>query len=255
MASNYLNSCRSRIDDDVRSEIARIEADCYMRRPKSEPDHSKAWIGGAAAGIAAWILSHVFWVGLAVFVAGGLIISAVMDSNYKSTISALEAEKARRTAQAKADGDTRFAREKSAFQKRTTDARMYYGKRLVNGDKAVSWLLAQFDRKIRDADRRPHIKEVTAPFVYTVSSDEIRTGADRFDFTVELYNHVTEFTNQVGLAQAMAKILQYQALRRYPSDPSDKTHYPARVNISANDNTITLTYVAANGNYQHARSF
>jgi len=259
MKSDYLDRRERSIQNDVTREIGEIKKDILLRQPK-DPIFSDSCKVAATAGFILGIILDfaVGQIGLGIAcAAGGAVLGALYYFMGKGSCSAKRAalakEEARRIAEAEENGRRRFAAEKAQFISDTTEARKQYGANAAkNAKKVINWLVQGFKTKIQTANREPHVRVVTAPFSFTVMENEILAEKMKFDFEKQRINSIKEFVNQVAFAQAMALILQYELQKLFPTDPSDKTGRRSEVTIAANDNHITLTYKAANGNYEHA---
>ena len=265
--SKYLEGRRNEIDNETAFKVRKIESEICRQTPSGPSDPTPYWIGGGIVGILLWIFTGLFFVGSIAFALIGFGAKVMTENMYQDEIRALNLSKRVRTDNAKAEGKRCYQQETRKYQEATLKARKRYGKLLTSGKgyaPMVNWMAAQFDNEIRFADRRPHIREVTAPLYFIVEEDKIRARVHKapveksestqfavFDYTIRGFTHVPNYLDQVGLAQALALILEHVIIRRYPYDPSDRTRYPAKIHFDANDNEITVTYVAANGSYRH----
>ena len=154
--------------------------------------------------------------------------------------------------------------EKLRFQESTKAARIKYGGKTV-AMPIVKWIADQFETSIRKADRRSHLRTIQVPFVFDVDATAIyvkkwifngHSGAygkaEEYNFTIHRFTTLPDFEDRVGFAQAMAKMVQFEIMRRFPRDPVAPTAAKPVVTISSDDTQMILTYEVINPNYQHA---
>ena len=72
----------------------------------------------------------------------------------------------------------------------------------------------------------------------------------KFDFIIECYQVLNDFYDQIGLARALCKKVQYTMQKKYELD---STGTKAKITVSGNDNHMCLEYYASNGEYEFAK--
>ena len=60
------------------------------------------------------------------------------------------------------------------------------------------------------------------------------------------------FEDRVGFSQAIAKLVQFDMMTRFPKDPIAPSHAKPLVIITSDDSLMELRYQVANPNYRHA---
>jgi len=108
---------------------------------------------------------------------------------------------------------------------------------------------------IDSADRRPHITQVNAPFVFKVFANKITWEHGEYDLEIERWCKLESPIAQAALARAIASAAQLDIRMAYPTLFSDTN---VVVNIAygyTKDSAIaTVTYQANNGNYRPPRN-
>lgn len=127
----------------------------------------------------------------------------------------------------------------------------------------VKWLGERFEKEIMSADRRAHNKMIEVVFAFRVDENQVATlkmvgnsnqygNAELFDFNVNRFHNLPDYEDRVGFSQAMAKLVQFDTMRRFPKDPISPCHAKPVVVITSNDALMELRYQVANPNYRHA---
>ena len=260
MASAYLDMRKLAIDQETKKQTEEIRKEILGRLPTApliKTPLVAGMIGGMAFGVFLASTTGLLWLvllGLGAGLAVGWCVHKARKDRFTEAYTALRKEEQERIARAEAEGLRRFEDEKNAFTEATKAARVRFGHNTKVSMQVIRWLVAGFTAEIRAADRKPHIREVSASYAFSVSETGIRAGYSTYDFFTNRYNNLTSFVDQVGFAQAMALIVQHDILLAFPSDPSDNSGRRSSVSIDANDNNMILTYKAANGNYIHAKN-
>ena len=155
-----------------------------------------------------------------------------------------------------------IAQESAAFTATVKAARSKYGGHTA-ARPIVQWLDERFEKAIRNADRRPHVRQIDAVLVFRVEQYQLYTmkwigytqqfGSDEiFDFNINRFRDLPDFADRVGFAQAMAKLVQFDMMSRFPRDPVAGGHVKPVVVITSNDTRMELHYQVANPNYRPA---
>ena len=121
---------------------------------------------------------------------------------------------------------------------------------------AIDWMLGGFHKTIDAAVRSPHIIEINVPFVLNVYTDKITCNLGTFDFEKNRCSNLNSPLQQAALANFVASKLQLMTQAKYQKDSSGTSVNVKRSTAYKNDYaSSTVTYTAANGYYQHARSW
>lgn len=162
--------------------------------------------------------------------------------------------------------DEKYARmltqETNRFNASVKAARTKYGGHTA-AQPIVKWLTARFEKEIVNADRRPHLKNIEVVFAFRVDANQLATlkkvnnanqygNAEIFDFNVNRFHDLPDYEDRVGFSQAMAKLVQFDIMRRFPKDPVAPCHSKPVVVIVSNDALMELRYQVANPNYRPA---
>lgn len=162
--------------------------------------------------------------------------------------------------------DEKYARmlvqETNRFNASVKAARTKYGGH-TSAQPIVQWLTTRFEKEIMNADRRPHLKNIEVVFAFRVDANQLATlklvgntnqygNAEIFDFNVNRFHDLPDYEDRVGFSQAIAKLVQFDIMRRFPKDPVAASHAKPVVVITSNDALMELRYQVANPNYRHA---
>lgn len=162
--------------------------------------------------------------------------------------------------------DEKYARmleqETNRFNASVKSARTKYGGHTA-AQPIVKWLTTRFEKEIMNADRRPHLKNIEVVFAFRVDANQLATlkkvnstnqygNAEIFDFNVNRFHDLPDYEDRVGFSQAMAKLVQFDIMRRFPKDPVAASYAKPVVVIASNDALMELRYQVANPNYRHA---
>ena len=155
-----------------------------------------------------------------------------------------------------------LAQETNRFNASVKSARTKYGGHTA-AQPIVKWLTTRFEKEIMNADRRPHLKNIEVVFAFRVDANQLATlkkvgntnqygNTEIFDFNVNRFHDLPDYEDRVGFSQAMAKLVQFDIMRRFPKDPVAASHAKPVVVITSNDALMELRYQVANPNYRHA---
>ena len=265
MESAFLDRRKIKIDHETALEKYEIEKEIAKRTPHA-PTVGRtlkylAFFGLLGGIILDFVLETIGCeiLGAIIGVAAGIIVFFVRKQIYNAKCTAIRSEEARRKAEADEKSRIKFENEKEDYLRKITEARIKYGKNAKNAQDAIQWLVKTCSGCIETADRSDYIREVFVSFPFSVRESEISADYVKFDFYTRRRNNITSFTDQVGFAQALALILQFEIRKAFPYDPSfdpsDKSKGESKVAISGNDNNMVLTYRAPNANYKHPTPF
>ena len=162
--------------------------------------------------------------------------------------------------------DEKYARmleqETARFNASVKASRTKYGGRTA-AQPIVKWLDVRFEKEILAADRRPHNKNIEVVFAFRVDANQLATlkkvnntdqygNAELFDFNINRFHDLPVFEDRVGFSQAIAKLVQFDMMTRFPKDPIAPSHAKPLVIITSDDSLMELRYQVANPNYRHA---
>lgn len=114
----------------------------------------------------------------------------------------------------------------------------------------INWLTDGFSKTIDAADRRPHIKHISVPYVFKVYNNSITCNQGTYDFGIKRCSNLDSPVEQAALARAIASAIQFNIVLKYPTDPSGtKISINLYYENCAPSAVATITYNAINGNY------
>lgn len=153
-------------------------------------------------------------------------------------------------------------RETARFNASVKASRAKYGGHTA-AQPIVRWLDVRFEKEIMGADRRSHNKNIEVVFAFRVDADQLVTlkkvsntnqygNAEIFNFNINRFHDLPDFEDRVGFSQAIAKLVQFDMMSRFPKDPIAPSHAKPLVIITSNDSMMELCYRVANPNYRHA---
>lgn len=160
--------------------------------------------------------------------------------------------------------EEKIEEEKQNYLSRVKNARLSYG-RSANLNAMIVYVANLAEQKILAADRAPYNKEILAEQCFMLTNSELwilnRFSPDSPNSNViakkefrefYIYN-VNDFYDLVGLAQALAKRVEFELLKRFPYDPvlPSKINKP-KIAIDYNDTQIKLLYHVYNPQYRAA---
>lgn len=165
----------------------------------------------------------------------------------------------------------KLAQEKARFPEAVKTAKEKYGSS-ATVKPVVDLLVENFQEKILAASRATYIYEICVDFYFDVASYRVficekkyegkfsylvATGRDgeSFGFQENNIRNIPEVENQIGLAQALAKLVQFEIMRKYPKDPIAPSGARPQVSITSEDTQVHLCYSVVNANYITPKSF
>lgn len=150
-----------------------------------------------------------------------------------------------------------------AFESAVRDASAYFINNPI-ADEIVEFLWGYFKKQIDGANRSSSIENIAVHFVFTTTADSVYIGSDLGRVMYDFEQHRVEILNlerTTALAKALETALQLRGMTEYAADISGTvptiTIHSERKKILENERVVesTVTYSAANGNYQQARSW
>ena len=264
---------KNQISGQIQSQI--YQAQHAQKRPHQFSDSLPIGCLGSVVvlGIASTVgmLSGgaIFFLGIAVTLIGAFVAHQVRLSNTNTHNSqqAQQIDQLRQQELAQHQAvDEKYARmlaqETNRFNASVKAARTKYGGHTA-AQPIVKWLTARFEKEIMNADRRPHMKNIEVVFAFRVDANQLATlkkvnntnqygNAEIFDFNVNRFHNLPDYEDRVGFSQAIAKLVQFDIMRRLPKDPVAPCHSKPVVVIVSNDALMELRYQVANPNYRPA---
>ena len=285
MASKYMDdyreNCRREKDNKV-AEIRRraetekegmVNQSRYISDRKNFDKVGFFLVGGLIlGGILSTFLTAIMWfVGAFLGVGACYMYNSGFNKNQQAKRNELLAKGDRVMADAEteiarleAECESRIEAEKQKYLTRVKAARMSYSHSQAMGH-MVAFVADRLEKAIRSADRAPYQKEITADLCYRLTAVGLHI-LSRFDpkkpdqnvlekipyQKFYIYN-VDDFFDQIGLAQALAKMTEFEIIKRFPYDPVLPSKLnKTQVKIASNDTQILLRYHVYNPHYKAA---
>lgn len=284
MASTYLRNFRKKEeldrDNKINQEVSANSNEEYRLKGqfKNEVPYSDhLWpIVGVCAGIGALIAFSAGIVMIPIMAAAGFLIRKVICSfqnnsirahnqSIQATIDENKRQMERNCADIRRKCDQRIADEENRYKALAGKARQDYGGSVVLTP-IINWLMATFDTLIRSADRGIYQPVIETSMYFEVYETQIATLAKNphsgiltvqgTPFSLKRngqvhYQDVPDFFDRVGFAQALAKQLQFEVLKRYPKDPIAPMQGAApKAEVKYDDSQMQIFYKAQNPRYQ-----
>ena len=162
------------------------------------------------------------------------------------------------------DCNQAIAQEEKKFYDAVSKARKTYGGSTVI-DPIIQFVADFFETQIKSANRESYTEIITATTSFRVDETQIclmqkRTYGDGWDTWKEYnlyqnrFDNLPELFDRIGYAQALAKRVEFEILRRFPTDPvAPHDGFKPRVEIDdSGDTRIELTYKVENPKYKTA---
>ena len=269
---------KNQITSDINSKIY----DLQRQHKYVKKDESFMGLGCGCAVVVTIILAAIFSLGGGAIILVGLIATPIaamlLRGNAESNaaqhnrdldqqIDALRQEEARQHKAVDVKYSQMLQRETDRFKASVKASRNKYASHTA-AQPIVNWLSAYFEKQIMNADRRPHNKNIEVVFAFRVDANQVATlkkvkvnntmkyaNSELFDFNVnnvKRFHNLNDFEDRVGFSQAIAKLVQFDIMLRYPKDPVCPSHAKPVVQITSDDSLMELHYQVANPNYQHA---
>jgi hypothetical protein len=249
--------CEMSIKAEETTRDQRI-SEAEKKRPSKKKDSSGLMVAAGIIGIICWIAIHSFLAGFIIFIVAYFVGSAIRKSSDSSQNQSVDNEIkniknrcSENIRKLQADKDRKITAIRAEYNEQTSKCMKAYLKTSKTAE-LESWLAKRFFAQINGADRRPHIKDITAKYTYSVQRDKVVGDDGVFDFEIQCYQKLGNVYEQIGLARAICKKIQRTTENTYKIDVNG-----AKPTISrgSNDYTITLMYSAPNGKYQFAKSW
>lgn len=284
MASTYMRNFRIKEEADrdskINQEISANSSEEYRLKGKFKteiPYSIGLWpVVGICTGIGVLTAFTVGKIMIPAMAAVGFLIQGIISSHtnnsirtynhgIQATIDENNQRLERNCADIRSECDRKIAKEENRYKTLVGKARQDYGGSVVLTP-IINWLMATFDTLIRSADRGIYLPVIEASMYFEVYETEIailarnpHSGAltvQGTPFSLKRngqvhYKDVPDFFDRVGFAQALAKQLQFEVLKRYPKDPVAPMQgaVPKAV-IEYDDSRMQIIYRAQNPRYQ-----
>lgn len=286
MASSYLKQVEEKLRWEAEQKKYQVATETQNRivhlngkeKMKGEVKES-APMGCGLAILAVSIIGGGTALGGGPMLALGLVLAAVFilclhgkktsevekfNQDIQAQIQKLREDETHRYSQIDQEFQAELAKEKQRFKSAVAEARKKYGGRTTYKP-IVTWLADQFDAEIRKGDRRPHQKMITILFAFRVTEQGIERlewvshqghggygKSQGYEFGIHRFQNLVGLEEQVGFAQAVAKLVQFEIMMRFPQDPVLPTHAKPKVMITSDDSLMELHYEVMNPNYRVA---
>lgn len=262
-ASVYLNQKEDEINKQCEMNIRAEETtrdqrinQAEKKRPSKKKDSSGLMVAAAVIGIICWIAMQSFGVGLIIFlvvIGGGIAFRNSLYSSQNQSVDNEIADIRNRCAEnvgkLKADKDKKIAALIAEYDEKTSKCMKDYLKTTKTAE-LENWLAKRFFAQINVADRRQHVKDITAQYTYSVEKDKVVGDDGVFDFEIQCYQKLGNIYEQIGLARAICKKVQRTTENTYKIDVNG---LKPTITRTSNDFTITLKYSVSNGKYKFAQ--
>lgn len=264
-ASAYLSQKEDEINKQCEINIRAEETtrdqrinQAERKRPSKNKDSSGLMAAAAIIGIICWIAMHSFGAGLIIFlvvIGGGIALRSSSDSSQNQSVDNEIADIRNRCTEnirrLKSDKDKKIAAMRAEYDEKTSKCMKDYLKTTKTAE-LENWLAKRFFAQINGADRRQHVKDITAQYTFSVQKDKVVGDDGVFDFEIQCYQKLGNIYEQIGLARAICKKVQRTTENTYKIDING---LKPTITRTSNDFTITLKYSAPNGKYKFAQSW
>ena len=265
MASEYILNEERRIREEYELKMQAEKKSGEMKKKELEEEKNNTGPAGCCTAIGIgivlaviiWLMSQSFGEGISAGITF-LGLSAVIvffysqlkgeQINRKIRECADETEK--RIQELEKEKEIEIIKFKEVHKKKCEERTKYYIQ-TKGTEKLEKWLCQKFSDQINGIDRRKHIKNLIATYHFTVEKTGIEGMNGRFDFMIERYKTLNDIYDQIGLARALGKKVQYAIQQAYKLD---STGTKTEIMVSGTDNHISLQYEAPNGKYEFPNS-
>lgn len=270
MASKYLADRKKALSTEREAAIRRVTLEFSSKKNSSNRRFTAISLStvvgwGFGLGVVAGLISLTsdaksFWPGmLASLVAAGVVwlMSALFTWEQKKIVERrlrrlddeLEAEKEKIFRQY----DERYEGERAAWNEAVAKSRKKFFMSTANAPIAKN-LSRAFEKKIRSADRRPHIQTIEADFTFRVEENGIVADNGHLDFELWRFKALPSLYDRVAFAQFLGKCIQLEISKAFRRDPLAPSRDVPAVRMEREDNEIRLIYSVANPNFKPAVS-
>lgn len=275
MASAYLDRRRQELEGQRQAAknavVSKYQNEIYQldrSRPKKGDDTGLGCFSLIAGIVLTALTGGLFLVGILVFVViyggGKLAMSnSQRQENEKidRRIQELNGRMQEELRQTENRYDKLLVQEENSYKMKVKAAMAKYAGRTAQSKPIVDWLAQRYDKQIRSADRKPYVREIQAHFTFKATATEIQIlsplgnnygVSERYDLFKNRFNNLNDFEDRVGFSRAMAKLVQFEMISRFPKDPVAPSAVQPKITITSDDETMYLHYTVPNPNYKHA---
>lgn len=282
MASTYMNDFRQRRYSERDAAVSSETSACTqevekmqrcIKRPAGFTKYLKiSMIIGGIAGIA--LCFAIGFYGLLVGLIIGIVLDIVIMSiwNNRNEINAakimiLQDDRKKqckeRCLMYNQTCDREIAQEEKRYKDRVSKARKTYGGSTVI-DPVIKFVADDFEVRIRAAVRAAHVSQIVAECFFRADETELcifeklphsgqNFAAKRYDYYFNRFYNLPDFFDRIGFAQALSKRVEFEILRRFPTDPiAPSNGFKPKIEIDYDDTVMHLTYKVQNPNYRAA---
>ncbi len=283
MASTYMNNYRQQCRADRDSKISSEEYECrktvnslssrYQSRKKWS-DYLKPTGGISAIAIIVFLL--ICPINVAVLC--GLLLWPILnfivvptknqkiDSNNEEIskqIRECEAVSRERCKAHEKECERKIEIEEKKYRDLVSKARKIYGGSTVI-DPIIKFVADDFEVRIRATNRAAHVSYIVAECFFGVEETQLcifdtlphsgqNYASKKYDFFINRFYNLPDFFDRIGFAQALSKRVEFEILRRFPTDPvAPSRAFKPKVEIDYDDTLMHLTYKVQNPNYRAA---
>ena len=282
MASTYMNNYRQQCRADMDSKISSEEYGCRktVNSLSSRYQSRKKWSDylkptGCASAVVGFFLLCALGPFFSIF---GLLLWPILnfiivptknqkiDSNndeISRQISEREAACKERCKAFEIECERRIAEEEKRYKSEASKARKIYGGSTVI-DPIINFVADDFELRIRATNRAAHVSYIVAECFFDVEETQLcifdtlphsgqNYASKKYDFFINRFYNLPEFYDRIGFAQALSKRVEFEILRRFPTDPvAPSRAFKPKVEIDYDDTLMHLTYKVQNPNYRAA---
>lgn len=265
---------KNEMSANIRNQIYQLQ-NSYQRHEQVQENTNGYKLAGATAAAGALFAFPPLLVGAAIGAGAGYLINKSrkdkVDAHNQSVdqynqqvsqqIADLQAEELVQCQKIDDKYAKKLEQETNRFKNSVKASRVKYGGRTA-AKPIVKWLGDEFEKMIMNADRRPHVKDIQVVFAFRTEQYMVTTlkrvyggaygNAEVFDFNINRFHALPDFEDRIGFSQAIAKLVQFDIMSRFPKDPLSPSPAKPLVVITSDDALMELRYQVANPNYRPA---
>lgn len=283
MASTYMNDFRQRRyserDAAISSEKSACEQEVKQLKSRIEPPEDfvvyllpALIVGGICSIVFCFVIGFPFGLLLGLAIGVAIDIVPMRIWNHKNEIKTAKIIAAAEDRNSKCKErcqmlnrtcDNAIAMEEKNYRARVSKARKTYGGSTVINP-IINWVVDDFQVKIRSANREAYITTITAEIFYRVEETQLvllssmphsssHSIVSKYDYFKNRFYNLPDFFDRIGFAQALAKHVEFEILRRFPEDPiAPAKGFKPKIEIDYDDEFMHMTYKVQNPNYRSA---
>lgn len=282
MASTYMNDFRQRQyserDTAVSAETSACtqEVERLQEGIKQPADFTKYLgvsmiIGGSVGLLLCFVISaYGLLVGFIIGVGLDIVIMTIWNAKNEQNTAMIMNRQEDRKKQCKErclmfnqNCDREIAQEEKKYRDQVSNARKTYGGSTVM-DPLIKFVADDFEVRIRAANRAAHEPQIVAECFFRVDETELcifgslphsgeTYSSNRYNLYTNRFYNLPDFFDRIGCAQALAKRVEFEILRRFPTDPvAPSKSFKPKIEIDYDDTIMHLIYKVQNANYRAA---